>query len=156
MIELKGDLWTRCADWAKPLWVVVPTNGETKANGHAVMGAGVAKQAALRFPDLPKLLGEALRKKGNRVHLWRGLDPNFDVVTFPTKTRWAKASPPDLVAVSARQLYAFAVEYQAKTVVLPRVATGLGGLSWAVVKIMIQDVLLDDVELERYFVVVSP
>lgn len=158
MIEIPNtDLWKapeRFAEWDKPLWVVVPTNGETKANGEAVMGAGVAREAARRFPALPKLLGSALRREGNKVYLWH-FDTSFVLVTFPTKDEWSKRSSTDLIVASAHKLVELAIEHGAKTVVLPRVGTGCGGLGWAVVKSRIQDVLLDDVDTQLWFVVVS-
>lgn len=64
--ELIGNLW----DFHRTdleCFIVIPTNGVLKANGDAVMGAGLAKQAAQRFPTLPKLLGQAIRDTGNAV-----------------------------------------------------------------------------------------
>ncbi len=46
-------------------WIVVTTNGVVNPHGEAVMGAGLARQAAQRFPELPRLLGQALRETGN-------------------------------------------------------------------------------------------
>ena len=42
------------------LWVVIPTNLRRKADGTAVMGAGLALAAARRFPDLAARYGVAL------------------------------------------------------------------------------------------------
>lgn len=41
-------------------WVVIPTNQQTRTDGTAVMGAGLAKDAAERFPALPGAYGLAL------------------------------------------------------------------------------------------------
>lgn len=61
--EQAGDLWDYSA---RGEWIAITTNGITKANGQAVMGAGLAKQAATRYPDLPSWLGQRLMRFGNR------------------------------------------------------------------------------------------
>lgn len=63
MEKKKGNIWDFFRDHA----IVIPTNiGWTKA-GENVMGRGLAKQAAKRFPDLPKVLG----KKYQIIHTGR-------------------------------------------------------------------------------------
>lgn len=70
--ELIGNLW----DFHRAesnCFIVIPTNGVLKANGDAVMGAGLAKQAAQQFPTLPKLLGQAIHDTGNAVVMTRAI-----------------------------------------------------------------------------------
>lgn len=64
--ELIGNLWDFYRT-ESDCFIVIPTNGVLKSNGEAVMGAGLAKQAAQRFPTLPQLLGQAIRHTGNRL-----------------------------------------------------------------------------------------
>ena len=59
-----GDLWQF---YAVGEVIAIPTNGIVKSNGDAVMGAGLAKDAASRFPDLPKWLGDRLKQFGNAI-----------------------------------------------------------------------------------------
>ena len=47
MKEIKSDIWKVKADW-----ICVTTNGKIRADGRAVMGAGIAKDAKIRFPDI--------------------------------------------------------------------------------------------------------
>jgi len=73
VIERRGDLWAEnvegwCPGVDQPPWLVVTINGERKSNGAAVMGAGVAKDAARLWPSLPGVLGKHLRETGNRVY----------------------------------------------------------------------------------------
>lgn len=172
MIERKGDLWaTDVPGWVPgvdaPPWLVIPTNGERKANGwDAVMGAGVAKKAADTFPGLTRKLGEKLRNDGNVTRLlglhmlpYTGPGPApsshlRQLVAFPTKNRWREMSSEDLIERSAAGL-AKLVEGERfaapRIVLLPRVGTGLGGLGWAVVK----KILERHLEGDRY-VVVTP
>jgi hypothetical protein len=173
MIERTGDLWDVDVPGWRPgkdavPWIVVPTNGEVKANGDAVMGAGVARQAADRFPGLARELGRKLKESGNYVqHLGMHCLPNPNeggaqslapllriVVSFPTKHRWREMAREDLIERSAMDL-ANLVEAEGaiapEVVLLPRVGTGLGGLGWNVVKRILERHLLGT----RY-VVVTP
>ena len=53
MIEVFGDAW----ELSKDHFLCITTNGEVKINGQAVMGKGIAKEAANRFPELPEAFG---------------------------------------------------------------------------------------------------
>lgn len=167
MIERRGDLWSEHIEGYRPgvdvpPWLVVTTNGETKANGNAVMGAGVAKRAAELWPTIPAILGGRLRETGNAVY-YLGLrrlpgasdDPRLlrGVVAFPTKHRWRDPSPAELIDRSARELVCLVESCRTppSVVVLPRVGTLNGRLGWAVVRGILAPILVDD----RY-VVVSP
>lgn len=168
MIERRGDLWAEDVwGWRpgadSPPWIVVSTNGETKSNGHAVMGAGVAKRAALIWPSLPALLGKKLKETGNQVyylgvHTLHGLPGPAEqarlvrgVVAFPTKHRWRDASDKDLIDKSAAELVRLVESCRRppSVVVLPRVGTLNGRLAWSVVKPILEKHLKED----RYVVV---
>lgn len=166
MIEEKGDIFGRVegfdAKRHEAPWIVIPTNADRKASGAAVMGAGVAQKAAMRWFWLPTELGEVLRDEGSRVvvfkerRAWVGDTPADarTVVVFPTKGSWRKPSSLELVVESAKQL---AEAYRAHVekgrepfkVLLPRVGAGLGGLAWHVVRDAIKDILSDDVFVVR-------
>ena len=62
MIEKKGNIWEHHAAGG---WVAIPTNGCVRRDGSAVMGAGVALQAARKFPGLAAELGQRIRAHGN-------------------------------------------------------------------------------------------
>ena len=59
-----GDLWDLVSG-DPGSWAVVTTNGCLRADGTLVMGAGIAQQAAARFPQLPAELGRAVAARGN-------------------------------------------------------------------------------------------
>lgn len=59
MKEATGDLWKFPCDA-----LCIPTNGTRRHDGCAVMGRGVAAQAAQRWPWLPRALGDSLGDKG--------------------------------------------------------------------------------------------
>lgn len=167
MIELKGDLFAQECDA-----ICITTNGYVKTNGEAVMGRGVAKQAALRWPMLPASLGASLVLRGNVVQImhvspWDG-DPPYKIVSFPVKPEYvyftgknvvrhmqskyrindkvpgfAAVACPNLIFRSAQELKKLADEKGWTKVVLPRPGCGAGELSWEDIKPMLADCLDD-------------
>lgn len=155
MRELVGDLWD-FVRWRKegnnqPPWLVVPTNGKVNSRNEAVMGAGVAKEAARRFPHIPRELGRLLMDHGNVVQRFTDLNyfEPFDLITFPTKGNWDDKSDLDLMRRSCRLLRPMAQAAHG-LVVMPRVGAGLGRLPWSEVRAMLEAELPED-----KFVVVS-
>lgn len=148
MNEVSGDLWEFSPADAR----VITTNGVVKTNGDAVMGKGTALEAASRFPGFARLLGERIRKKGNRVHVFEKetFGTRFDLVTFPTKHDWHDNADLDLITFSAVQLVELADSKFSdwKAIVMPRVGAGAGNLKWENVKHRILG-LFDD----RFYVV---
>jgi hypothetical protein len=120
--------------------VLIPTNGQVKASGEAVMGAGVALEAARRWPWVKTALGEKLRRFGNVPHALgparNALLSPCAVLSFPTKNRWEEPASLDLIKLSA-ELTRTWVDNNTEPgcrVLLPRVGAGLGGLNWALVR----------------------
>jgi len=106
------DIWD-----AEPIngFVVVTTNVGWKRNGENVMGAGIAKQAAERYPELPKLYGRWCKEKGRNLYL----NESLRVICLPTKElnkeqphlSWKKPSEPRLVLCSYLKLFRLAKEW---------------------------------------------
>src|SRR5262245_21385562 len=88
------DLWEQTK-----AYVVVPTNGDVNQKGLAVMGRGVARQAALNLPKLPMLLGRRLLN-GNRVQVFSSLR----LVTFPVKNHYNEKASLLLIEESLAEL----------------------------------------------------
>ena len=140
MREITGDIWS----FASQGYIVIPTNGIVKANGEAVMGAGMAKEAAARFPNLPKELGVRLNKTGNRNYYFK----EYGVLTFPTKHDWKDPADIQLITRSAAQLgqdlEVLRRQDRNLRYFLPQVGCGLGGLKWADVREAVKPYLEDD------------
>jgi hypothetical protein len=49
--EIVGNIWDY---YDKGHWIVITTNGIVNKNGEAIMGRGVALEAAKKFKDLPR------------------------------------------------------------------------------------------------------
>lgn len=116
--------------------IAITTNGIRRKDGAAVMGAGVAKAAAQRYPGLDQRLGDLLAKSGNHVYIlhraseepWQ--DEPRDLVSFPTKHHWRDPSDLQLIRRSAEGLVKAAEHRGWASIALPRPGCGLGGLDW--------------------------
>lgn len=140
MKETTGDLWTFPAEYR-----VVTTNGVV-SHGKLIMGAGVAKQAADRFPGLREKLAEFVDLYGSRTFLCK----DEGIIALPTKTDWRLPSSMTLIHTSLWQMVKIVDKFQVKSVVMTRPGCGNGGLSWSEVKPLCVR-LLDD-----RFTVVTP
>jgi hypothetical protein len=128
--EEAGDLFLQRCDA-----LAIPTNGTLKKNGHAVMGKGVALQAAQIWPNMPMRLGMLVKLDGNHVHaLMKPFDKRI-WVTFPTKHQWFdKQADMDLIKRSCQELKTKADDFGWNRLCLPRPGCGAGGLKWENVK----------------------
>lgn len=135
MIEERCNIWDK---HERGEWVCITTNGFLKKDGSAVMGRGVAQQAAGRHPVLPFWLGQQIRDHGNQVHVHAGKR----MVFFPVKHKWYEKADLDLIATSAKQLESFMEVYDISKIYLPRPGCGNGQLTWEEVKPVIE--FLDD------------
>ncbi|ABK98694.1 macro domain-containing protein [Pelobacter propionicus] len=121
MKEIRGDIW----EYRDSAIVAITTNGQVSRSGKAVMGRGVAAQAASLFPDMAQLLGRRLVEGGNHVQY---LGEN--IVSFPVEHSPYQVPDLRLIERSARELVALADEQGWRSVVVPRPGCGGGGLSW--------------------------
>jgi len=125
-------------------WICVPTNGTVNRMGLAVMGAGVAKQAAQLHPNLKSELAHRLYVGGNMVYTFCHYRPC--IVTFPVKHIWQAKADIGLIVKSAETLMTLLdldMNKYVKKVWLPKPGCGNGQLSWGDVKPMIEPILTD-------------
>lgn len=111
----------------------VTTNGIVKTDGHAVMGAGIAKQADQIF-HLSNLLGKYINQYGNRAfNLGRFQRPNgavFTVFSFPTKHNWKENSDITLICKSCEQLMEMCTKFSITKCYLTPPGCGCGNLNY--------------------------
>ena len=134
--ELTGDLWRYHETGA---WIAIATNGIVKANGLAVMGAGQAKDAATRFPTLPKRLGTRLRVFGNVPHDFS----DARLITWPTKAHFATEAHLSLILNGVAHIRRLLDLHQISQLYCPRPGCGLGKLRWEDVRTALSDVVDD-------------
>ena len=118
MKMIYGDIWqqqgVKC----------IPTNGVVKANGELVMGAGLALQAMKRYPGLPRDAGLAIKLYGNKVFYFS----QYQLITVPTKQHYSQNSTVELISESLDDLIKVVTVYNLKSVYVPLLGCGLGGL----------------------------
>ena len=111
--------------------ICIPTNGQVKRNGRAVMGAGVAKIARDKWPGLDLRLGHCLCEWGNRLQvLTLTKEVDYHIIAFPTKHHWKDKSDLELIERAAKDLRDVTSCRHWRSIWLPVVGCGLGGLSW--------------------------
>ena len=135
MIEIHGDIWKSTANV-----ICVTTNSIIKSNGELVMGVGIAKQAALRYPELPKVFGTHVAKFGNSPCVYHAIDGKI-IVSLPTKYHWKDKSNMQLICQSVFIIQSI---FNKETVALPRPGCGCGGLIWNDVKSNLNAILDED------------
>lgn len=134
MRERKGDLWDLLGIVDA---ICITTNGVRKKDGSLVMGAGVAREAVAKFPEIQFILGRKVLEQGNIPHIaWE--QSGTYIVSFPTKVNWRLPSSLNLIQTSAASLQRLADKEKWENVALPRPGCGLGGLQWSDVRPMLQ------------------
>ncbi|MBR4421048.1 MAG: hypothetical protein IKS69_00765 [Erysipelotrichaceae bacterium] len=129
--------------------MTVTTNGMIKSNGHAVMGAGIAKTVDQRY-HVSGTLAKHLRENGN-TPADLGVHDGFHILSYPTKDDWRNPSTLQLIMKSAQLIVKLADELNLTKIYMVPPGCGLGGLNWATqVKPAIENILDDR------FIVISP
>lgn len=127
--------------------VCVTTNGVCKADGTAVMGAGIAKHADQTF-HLSAKLGAYLKQYGNRVfnlgRYQRGTEAIFTVISFPTKHHWKEDSDITLICKSCEQLVELCNKFGITKCYLTPPGCGHGNLNYETTVKPWISMLLDD------------
>lgn len=125
MREHVGDLFDTPADA-----LVIPINWRTKADGSAVMGAGVALQAGRRWAWLPAHWGMRIRYAAGPQLVTTYPADGPALIGYPTKGDWRRPSALADIAALLPTLVARANTAGWRTVGLPRLGCGKGGLDW--------------------------
>lgn len=129
-------------------------------NTVGVMGAGLALQFKRKYPDMFVEYVAACRhselKVGKlAVHFLkraRGVDGPRMVISFPTKRHWQQPSKLEWIDQGLTRLRASIEALMIRSIAIPQLGCGLGGLDLADVRKLIEDRLggLDDVDVVLY------
>lgn len=150
MREVAGNLWTY-HDLGK--WVGITTNCVTTAHGLAVMGRGVAQEAAARLPHLAARLGTLVDQQdfGDEPLMPVHFFPAWRLAAWPVKVHWSEPARPDLIIRGAHTIMAYLTEQRLQEFYTVRPGCGSGMLQWAEVK-----PLLDPIFDDRVIIVERP
>jgi hypothetical protein len=141
MKEQTGNIWD-CFDTNQSSVIVITTNGSLNRKGDAVMGRGIAKEAADRFPGLRRELGAELEIYGNKLNYF----PKYRLITFPVKKSWEQRADPKLIKKSLKELLKLVKKgciADWYTIYMVRPGCGNGFLKWADVKGILKPKLSD-------------
>ncbi|MDQ3518901.1 MAG: macro domain-containing protein [Gemmatimonadota bacterium] len=126
-------------------------------NEVGVMGKGVALMFREAFPENTRAYTEAAKAGGVRVgHMFVTANPSLLrphwIINFPTKKHWRQPSRLKWVRAGLRDLVRVVHELETKSVALPPLGCGNGGLEWDQVRREIEGAAseLTDVEVIVY------
>ncbi|MEI6286601.1 MAG: macro domain-containing protein [Bacillota bacterium] len=126
-------------------------------NIKGVMGKGIALQFKKAYPDMYKNY-EKVCKSGQlqvgQMHVWHNpaiFGPAY-IINFPTKDDWKQPSKLEYISSGLQALSKTIADLKIKSVAVPPLGCGNGGLSWQVVREMIVRELENnsDVKVEVY------
>lgn len=118
-------------------------------NTVGVMGKGIALQFKEAFSHNNKVYMQACRNKelapGILLPVW---DTNLIygkklIINFPTKTHWRQPSRYEYISAGLKTLRDLIITQRIKSIAIPPLGAGNGGLSWEIVKPMIIAALED-------------
>lgn len=125
-------------------------------NTVGVMGKGIALQFKESFPDNYKAYVAAVKqgevKTGSMfVTQLNRMDQLRWIINFPTKKHWKAPSKLEYIQEGLIDLHRVLLESAIRSVALPPLGCGNGGLDWAIVKPMIETALADlDIDIQVY------
>lgn len=122
-----------------------------------VMGKGLALQFKEKYPENFKVYARACSRKQvhlGRVFTWKNTGEGHKwIVNFPTKRHWKDISYISDISTGVYDLYLFLQDHDVKSIAIPPLGCGLGGLRWDDVKSVILErlhVLRDTVDIYIY------
>lgn len=146
MRYLKGNLLNAQAD------ALVNT-----VNTVGVMGKGIALQFKDAFPENFKIYAAACKRKEFQVGELlvvkeHTLEGEKIIINFPTKTEWYLKSKYEYIEAGLRRLADVIQEYKIRSIAIPPLGCGNGGLKWEQVRPMINKYLghLSEVDIQVY------
>ncbi len=119
--------------------ILVTTNQVLNRNGDLVMGAGAAKAAALRWPQLPRM---AAMSRHSVDLVFQDTDGTW-VGIFPTKKSWKDPADVKLIRKSIKELNFMAIYTKDIEFHVNMPGIGLGGLSYQTVENLIKELLTE-------------
>jgi O-acetyl-ADP-ribose deacetylase (regulator of RNase III) len=117
-------------------------------NTVGVMGKGIALMFKERFADNFRLYAQACKSgevKTGKMFVTepRELDGPRWIINFPTKRDWRGNSKLEWIVEGLQDLRCFLLEHQVKSIAIPPLGAGNGGLTWPLVRNEIEAALSD-------------
>jgi hypothetical protein len=122
------DLYDDTEDGQAGPFIVIPTNTTVKSNGNAVMGRGIAAQAANRFDGIKKAYGSALKNKKTINGFYVFI--KHRIITIAVKYNWKDDADIDLIDSQLELLKKSSSKMNYGTVLVPMLGCGFGRLPY--------------------------
>ena len=123
-------------------------------NCEGFMGKGIAYQFKMQYPENNEDYIKACRNKTLRIGTLHHFRENGKIIiNFPTKNKWREKSKIEYIEKGLDKLIELIDELDIKSISIPPLGSGNGGLIWAEVKKVIEDKLLnisDKVDVNIY------
>ena len=126
-------------------------------NTVGVMGKGIALQFKERFPQNYKVYAAACKNgevEIGKMLVFKEITMNGEklIINFPTKTEWYKKSQYKYIEEGLKDLVKVIETYEVKSISIPPLGSGNGGLKWSNVKALMDKYLgnLANVEIIIY------
>lgn len=126
-------------------------------NTVGVMGKGIALQFKETFPANYRQYVAACKRNEVQpgkllVIKEQTLSGEKIIINFPTKTQWFQKSKYEYVEEGLKALVKVIIEHEIKSIAVPPLGCGNGGLKWEKVKLLIEKYLsqLDNVDIQVY------
>ncbi len=100
MILERGNMWDVFGQGI----FMITTNPIQRKDGAVVMGRGIALEAKTKFPELPYIFGEKLKKNGNLFVDQIGVFDSVPIWYFMVKDHWFKDADLGIIASSCWML----------------------------------------------------
>lgn len=118
--EIEGNIWnTKCQ-------VIVNT-----VNCEGIMGAGMALEARLRYPEMYKKYKEICQNKQldiGKLWIYKSTEHNHWIMNFPTKTYWRLPSKEEYIHAGLKKFLATYKEKSITSIAFPILGGMNGGL----------------------------
>lgn len=126
-------------------------------NTVGVMGKGIALMFKEAFPANFRAYEDACKRRGVEVgHMFVTENRTFEgprwIINFPTKKHWRQPSKLKWIVEGLQDLKRVIQEHNIRSIALPPLGAGNGGLNWSEVRVEVQRILgdLQDVEIVVY------
>lgn len=122
-------------------------------NTVGIMGKGIALQFKNRYPKNYKAYKAACENGALKIGTVLAYKESIDktIINFPTKHHWKDPSEYKYIELGLQALRDCIEEQNIKSIALPALGCGLGGLKWDVVKEMIKKTLeILDIDIYVY------
>jgi O-acetyl-ADP-ribose deacetylase (regulator of RNase III) len=150
LIELKGSEFVAIKYVSGDLFVN-RVGAEAFAHGcnlQGSMGAGIAKGFRERYPEMYEEYRRRCKARSRRFNLgdsffWRAID-QASVFNLGTQERyWRCRASYEAIDGALKKMRGQADEMGIRTIAIPQIGTGYGGLSWKKVRAIIEEVFAD-------------